>query len=82
MPPQEKKLTRAQAEARIELLTDRLAVLLVVVRKRHGDDWDPWRGEGMWEDPAGMAELLREWPDYKAAREIVGLFISRSEQSG
>lgn len=80
MPKAGKKLTRAQAEDRIELLTDRLAVLLVVVRKRYNDDWNPWGGEGMWEDADGMGEVIREWPDYKAARDVVGLFISRSEK--
>ena len=81
MPNDEKKITRAQAEARIELLTDRLAITLVLLKCRYGDDeWAPWFGEAMWEDADGMAEVLRSWPDYRAAREIVDLFMRRSER--
>lgn len=80
MPKAEQKLTRQQAEARLALLTDRMAVLLCVVRKRHGDSWDPWIGEGMWEDADSLGEETRSWPDYQEALKIVELFITRSER--
>jgi len=56
-----------------------LAVLLVVVKNRHGNDWAPWFGESTWEDEDRMAEEIRDWPDYKTAKDIVKLFIKRQD---
>ena len=80
MPKPDKKLTRRQAEARIDLLTDRLAVSLMVLKQRYGDDWNPWFGEGMWNDDDGLAEILRQSKEYPQAIAVVNLFISRSEK--
>ena len=80
MAKQDKKLTQEQAEARIDLLTDRLAILLVVVKSRYGGDWAPWFGEEMWHGIDGMGEEIREWSDYKMALDIVKLFMERSER--
>lgn len=79
--PKLKRLTRRRAEARCELLTDRLAVCLMLLKQRHGNDWSPWFGEAMWEDEAGMAEVLRQSEEYPQAREVVELFIHRSERN-
>ena len=68
------------ADARIALLADRLAVLLVVVKQRYGTDWEPWFGESLWQDEDRLAEEIREWPQYTEAKEIVKLFIKRSER--
>ncbi len=82
MPKQEKKKkpTRAEYEARVELLTDRLAVSLMLLKQRHGSDWNPWFGEAMWEDADGLAEILRQSGEYTEAVQVVELFISRSER--
>jgi hypothetical protein len=80
MQKQEKPLTREVAEARIRLLSDRLAVSLVLLKKRHGDDWNPWAGEAMWEQVDGLAEEIRDWPDFKVALGVVELFIRRNER--
>ena len=71
---------RVKSDKRIALLADRLAVLLVVVRQRYGTDWEPWFGEGVWSEEDRLADEIREWPQYREAREIVKLFIQRSER--
>jgi hypothetical protein len=80
MPQQEKKLTRAEYEARIDLLSDRLAISLMLLKQRHGNDWNPWFGEGMWRDDDGLGEILRQSKEYPEAMKVVDLFISRSER--
>ncbi len=70
---------KAKSDRRIALLADRLAITLVLLKQRHGDDWSPWFGEGMWEDAAGMGEIIRDWPEYKTAVKIVRLFLKRQE---
>lgn len=80
MQQQEKKLTRAEYEARVNLLTDRLAVSLMLLKQRHGNDWSPWFGEGMWEADDGLGEILRQSKEYPEAVKVVNLFISRSER--
>jgi len=67
-------------EARIALLADRLAILLVVVKQRYGTDWEPWFGEGVWTEEDRLADEIREWPQYREAKDIVKLFIQRSER--
>lgn len=61
------------------LLADRMAIMLVVLKQRHGDDWAPWFGEAMWEDADGMGEVIREWPEYETAKQIVRQWIKRNE---
>ena len=78
--PKQENLTRADYEARVELLSDRLAILLVVVKSRYGGDWQPWFGEEMWHGIDCMGEEIREWPDYAEALKIVELFMKRSEK--
>lgn len=69
----------ARSDRRIALLADRLAVLLVVARSRHGTDWEPWFGESVWQDDGHMADEIRGWPDYKVAKDIVKLFLKRQD---
>lgn len=71
---------KAKSDRRLTLLADRLAVLLVVVKQRYGTDWEPWFGEGVWEEEDRLADEVRGWPEYKEARDIVKLFIHRSER--
>lgn len=75
MPPNNEK-----NEARIELLADRLAVALVVLKQRYGTDWEPWFGESVWEEEDRLADEIRNWPAYTEAKQIVKLFIKRSER--
>jgi len=71
---------KARSDRRIALLADRLAIALVVLKQRHGDDWLPWFGEACWDAEDSLGENIREWPDYKAAKKIVRLFIKRMER--
>jgi hypothetical protein len=71
---------KAKSNDRIALLADRLAVCLVLLKQRHGSDWNPWFGEGMWQDGETLSGELRDWPEYAEAKEIVKLFIKRSER--
>ena len=52
----------------------------MVVKQRYGTDWEPWFGESLWQDEDRLAEEIREWPQYTEAKEIVKLFIKRSER--
>lgn len=69
-----------RSDKRLALLADRLAILLVIVKQRHGDNWDPWFGEGLWEDEDAMGELIREWPEYETAKKIVRLWIKKHDK--
>ena len=80
MQKQERKLTRAEHEAREELLSDRLAICLMLLKQRHGDDWNPWFGEKCWNERDGLGDIMRQSTEYPRAREVVKLFIHRSER--
>ncbi len=71
---------RAKSDKRIALLADRLAIALVVLKMRYGNDWLPWFGEAVWDEADGLGDEIRDWPDYKAAKEIVKLFLKRGEK--
>ena len=82
MPQQEKKkkLTRAEYEARIELLTDRLAITLVLLKQRYGNDWNPWFSEACWDSEDSLGHIMRLSSEYPEAVKVVELFIHRSER--
>lgn len=80
MPTPEKKPTRAEYEARVDLLTDRLAITLMLLKQRHGNDWNPWFGEACWDGEGGLGEIMRESKEYPEAIKVVELFIHRSER--
>lgn len=67
-------------KARLALVADRLAICLVVLKQRYGTDWEPWFGESIWEAEEHLGDEIRSWPEYKEAKEIVKLFIQRSER--
>jgi len=73
MPKPELKQTK-----QLELLIDRMSILLVVCKSR-SESWDVWIREGMYEDADGMGEELRQWPDYKTARNIIVEMLRRSD---
>jgi len=64
---------------RLAFLADRMAIMLVILKARYGDDWSPWFGEAMWESGDGMGEEIRSWPEYGTAKAIVRLFLMRFE---
>lgn len=74
------KLTRKQAEDRIELLRDRLGVLLVVCKMRYGNDWNPFFREGLYEDEGSLGDEIRGWPEYKSALMVVDNMIRKNEK--
>lgn len=69
---------KAKSDKRIAFLADRMAVMLVILKSRHGD-WDWLYGEAMWSDPEGMAEELRDWSEYKVAKDIVRLWLKKHD---
>lgn len=77
-----KKKSRSQlvADNRIRLLADRAAILLVTVKGNFGDGWNPWLFERTYDDPESLGETLREWKDYKEAKDIVRLWLRRQDQ--
>jgi hypothetical protein len=78
--PKQEKLTRAEHEAREELLKDRLAICLMVLKQRYGNDWEPWFGEACWDAEGGLGDILRQSKEYPQAIAVVDLFITRSER--
>jgi len=78
--PKQERLTRAQHEAREELLKDRLAICLMVLKQRHGNDWTPWFGEDCWDQEGGLGDILRQSEEYPQAIGVVDIFIRRSER--
>lgn len=78
--PKPENLTRAQAEAREQLLKDRLAICLMILKQRYGNDWEPWFGEEVWEGADGLAEIMRQSKEYPQAIAVVDIFIHRSEK--
>jgi hypothetical protein len=77
-----RKKSRAQqvAEKRIAMLADRMAILLVICNARDEDDWNPWMGEGMYEDEGSLGDHMRNMKDYKVAKEIVRLWIQKQDK--
>jgi hypothetical protein len=65
-----------QANKRIGFLTDRMAILLVICKSRYGD-WNPVFRDGMYDDEGSMGEEIREWPDYKAALQVIDQMLRR-----
>jgi len=78
MQKQEKK--QQQANGRMAMMADRMAIMLVTLKNRHGDDWEPFFGEHGWEDPDGFAAEMRGWAEYKTALDIVRLWIKRHDK--
>lgn len=56
-----------------------MAIMLVVLKGRHGD-WNPWFREGCYDDDDSLGDEIRGWSDYKAALEIVRLMIRRHDE--
>jgi len=56
------------------LLADRLAILLVICKSRTGS-WNPFFLDRFYEGAA--AEEIRDWPDYKTAKQIVANMLRR-----
>lgn len=73
---QKQQITRANE--RIAFMADRMAVLLVLLGQRHGG-WEWLYGEDMWQNPEGIAEVLRDWPDYGVAKDIIRLWIRKHD---
>lgn len=71
---------RAKSDKRISLLADRLAIALVILKKRYGNDWEPWFGEACWDAEDSLGDEIRDWSEYKAAKEVVKLFLQRQDR--
>ena len=63
----------------IAFLADRMAVMLCILKSRHGD-WEWLYGENMWESEEGMAAEMREWPEYATAKDILRLWLKKHNE--
>lgn len=75
MRPKEKKI----ADARIKLLADRLAILLVICNARDEDDWNPWALDRTYDGEGQMGDAIRKMQDYKTATGIVRRWLKKIE---
>lgn len=64
---------------KIDFLSDRLAVLLVVAKQRHGGSWNPWFRESTYDDEGSLGDEIREWPEYKGGLMIVENMLGRQQ---
>jgi hypothetical protein len=78
VPCSESSELKEKSDRRIAFMADRMAVMLCILKSRH-ESWDWLYGEAMWEDEEGMAAELRDWPEYKIAKEIVRLWIKKHD---
>jgi hypothetical protein len=56
-----------------------MAILLCVCKQRYGDDWNPWFREGLYDEPEGLGDEIRSWPEYDTALEIVRVMLRRQD---
>jgi len=61
----------------LQFLADRMAILLVVCKQRHGGSWVPWFQEDMYEAEGSLGDEIREWPEYQQALNIVRLMLRK-----
>jgi hypothetical protein len=52
-----------------------------VLKQRYGTDWLPWFKEDCWDADDSLGDEIRAWPDYKVAKDMVKLFITRMERA-
>ncbi len=74
MPKQNKK---QNDKARVRFLADRMAILLVICRHRHGGSWEPWFREGTYDEEGSLGDEIRQWPGYKEAIDVVRLMLRK-----
>ena len=60
----------------LRFLTDRMALLMVICKSRTAD-WNPWFRENLY--TGDTAEEMRDWPDYKVAKSIIGHMLRRND---
>lgn len=76
--PRAKK--RTAAERRLAFLADRLAILLVVAKMRHGNDWNPFFRDSTYDDEGSLGDEIRDWPEYKDAKMMIRRWIERDDK--
>jgi len=73
MPNENKK----PPQDKLRFLVDRMAILMVVCKQRHGGDWMPWFQDGLYDADDGLGAEVREWPEFKTAMEIIRNMLRR-----
>ncbi len=77
MPKGKKK--RSDKE-RLVFLADRMAILLVICKQRHGGSWVPWFKEGMYDNEGSLGDELRQWPAYQEGLDVIRLMLRKFDE--
>jgi hypothetical protein len=77
MPKQGKKKSNRD---RVRFLADRMAILLVICKNRHGGSWNPWFREGTYDDEGSLGDEIREWPEYHGGMDVVRLMLEKYDR--
>lgn len=64
----------SKQQDRLRFLCHRLAILMVICKSRTAD-WNPWFRESIYSGET--SDEIREWPDYKTAKMIIGHMLRR-----
>ena len=66
-------------DERLAFLADRAAILLVVCKMRYGNDWNPFFGEGLYENDGSLGDEIRGWPEYRAATMVIRNWLRKHD---
>ena len=56
-----------------------MAILLVVAKMRHGNNWNPFFSEGLYEDEGGLGDEIRDWPEYETAMQVIRNWLRKHD---
>ncbi len=62
------------------MLVDRLAILLVIAKSRHGG-FDLFFLDRQYDEEGSLGDEIREWPDYKTARKVINRWLNNIEKA-
>lgn len=59
-------------------MLDRLAILLVVAKIRHGNEWNPFFRDALYDEPGSLGDEIRGWPEYRTAKMVIKNWLKRA----
>jgi hypothetical protein len=62
------------------MLHHRLAVLMVIMKNRYGDDWNPWSLDATYDDEGSIGDEIAQWTEYRTAQKIINHWMKKIEK--